>query len=177
MADTIRIRRDPDYFPILEGYTLRYEHTSNRFDGIETVEVVLKGVRAFRDDSTARAEVARERAGRREASAYAVAKTARHVATQGAMLGPGRMEFPLPPVQDKSWSDTAGEHELASLEAAIEVPAGRYLRCLRVETRFPGGTAIRYYAPGVGLVYEERLEGDAADRLRLVSFGPPKPRP
>ena len=179
MADTVKLHLDPDYFPLMEGYRLRYEHTSTKFDGVEAVEVRLKDLRAFRDDAQATALLARSRSGRSDAETYKIRKTARQVAAEGGVLGFSRIEFPMPPVIGKRWTQEPDIHEIAALDADIEVPAGKFRRCLRVNTYIAGGdggSAIRYYAPGVGYVYEEYSDETWGSRVRLVAFEIPQTR-
>ncbi len=63
--------------------------------------------------------------------------------------------------------------EIASLDSEIKVPAGDYIRCLRVNTLLAGGdggSALRYYAPGVGYVHEEYSSETSGSRVSLTSF-------
>jgi len=53
------------------------------------------------------------------------------------------------------------------------VPAGAYNGCLKITTRLSGGdagSAERYYAPGVGLVYERINSEDRQETLKLTSY-------
>ncbi|MBI4422627.1 MAG: hypothetical protein HY554_02805 [Elusimicrobia bacterium] len=177
MTDTIKLNLDPDYFPLMEGYTLRYHHTSTEFEGTETVEIEFKDVEAFRNDAQATATLTRSRMGApAKQEAYPVRKSAKQVTAAGGVLGFSRMEFPLPPVPGKKWTESPNAHEIAATDAAIEVPAGKFLRCLRVNTYIAGGdggSAIRYYAPGVGYVYEEYSDENWGARVRLIGFATP----
>ena len=180
MPDTVKLNLDPDYFPLMEGYKLKYHHTSTEFEGTETVEVVLTNLRAFRDDAQATAVLTRMRAGGAGAQeTYAIRKTARQVSSEGGVLRLRRLEFPLPLVPGKKWTEEPNLNEIASIEASIEVPAGKFWRCLRVNTLLAGGdggSAIRYYAPGIGYVYEEYSSETWGSRVSLVGFEVPPPR-
>ena len=173
MADTVKVVRDPEFFPFYEGFILRYHHTSTRFEGVEEIELVIKDVRAFREDATATASMTRSLGGHASTATYRLRRTTRQVHAEGGVLGMARQEFPMPLVAGKRWVEGAETHEVAALDAVIEVPAGRFMRCLRVNTSFEGGSSIRYYAPGIGCVYEERSSKDAGSRVRLVSFDLP----
>ncbi|MCX5789492.1 MAG: hypothetical protein NTX64_13460 [Elusimicrobia bacterium] len=177
VGDTIKLNLDPDYFPLMEGYKLTYRHTSTEFEGTETVEIVLTDLRAFRDDAQATAVLTRTRDGKPgQQENYAVRKTARQVTAEGGVLKLRRMEFPLPLVPGKKWLEEPNVSEIAALDAPIEVPAGMFRRCLRVNTLLAGGdggSTIRYYAPGIGYVYEEYSGEDWGSRVELVSFHVP----
>jgi len=175
--DTIRIRLDPDYFPLISGMKLIYNHTSTEFEGVESVEVLFQDVRAFRDDSTARVSLTRTRKGQPHAETYQVRKSAKEVSTENGPIGWGRREYPIPAVPGKEWIEEPDRHVVASLDEAVEVPAGKFMRCLRVNTFIAGGdggSAIRYYAPGVGYVYEEYSSETSGSRVALASFQMPK---
>jgi hypothetical protein len=56
--------------------------------------------------------------------------------------------------------------EILSLTEAVETPAGTFKNCLKVEETTPlepGTKGMKYYAPGIGLVKD--------DKLQLVKFG------
>ncbi len=174
MPDTVRLQLDPDYFPLMEGYTLVYHHTSTDFEGTEIVEIEYSDVRAFRDDAQATAALTRRQMGQPARETFKVRKSAREVLAEGGVLRRARMEFPLPPVPGKRWTEGSEAHEIAALDATVSVPAGSFMRCLRVNSRIEGGgSALRYYAPGIGYAYEEATHGERGSRVRLVSFSVP----
>ena len=174
MPDTVKLNLDPDYFPLMEGYKLVYHHTSTEFDGTEIVEIEFSDVRAFRDDAQALATLTRRQMGQPSRETYKVRKSAKQVLAEGGVLRRPRVEFLMPPVPGKRWIEGAEAQEIAAVDAAVEVPAGKFLRCLRVNTRIDGGgSAIRYYAPGIGCAYEESSLGERGSRVRLVSFAVP----
>lgn len=173
VMDTVRIRRDPDYFPLIVGLRWNYQHTSTEFDGIESVEIEIQDVQGFREDVLAAALIRRRRMGQETSKSYRIKKTAKEVSSDSGVLGWGRKEFPLPPVPGKTWIEEPDRHEIASLDSEIQVPAGHYIRCLRVNTLLAGGdggSALRYYAPGVGYVYEEYSSETSGSRVSLSSF-------
>ncbi len=176
MPDTVKLHLDPDYFPLMEGYKLNYHHTSTEFEGIELVSIQITDLRAFREDAQATAVLTRTRLGQSATETYKIIKTVKLVKTEGGVLQFSRVEFPTPPVVGKRWTEAPNLHEIAAIDAAIEVPAGNFRRCLRVNTYIAGGdggSAIRYYAPGSGYVYEEYSDETWGSRVRLVSFEVP----
>lgn len=73
-----------------------------------------------------------------------------------------------------------GEHggrtRITSTDAAIEVPAGRFVRCVETVEERGGDAPARYrtvYCPGVGVVALEVEAGDAGEHAVLRSYGPP----
>lgn len=174
MSDTVRLHLDPDWFPLMEGYKLTYHHTSTEFEGTEVVELELSDLRAFRNDAQAKVVLARTRmGGKPEREEYLIKKTVKHVSAEGGVLKLKRIEYPLPPVVGKRWVEEPDLSVVAALDASIEVPAGKFNRCLRVNTYLAGGdggSALRYYAPGIGYVYEEYSSETWGSRVRLVKF-------
>ncbi|HVE12527.1 MAG TPA: hypothetical protein VNI01_03965 [Elusimicrobiota bacterium] len=178
MSETIRVTREPDFFPLSAGLRLDYQLTSTEFAGTESVRVVIESVDAFRDDARARVLLTRSRGGTESQVRYAVRRGRREIVSEGGVLGLARREFPLPALVGKTWVEEPDRHEIASREASIAVPAGNFKNCLRVNVFLAGGdagSAIRYYAPGVGYVYEE-YSGEAwGARVQLIAFEFPRP--
>ncbi|MBD3307782.1 hypothetical protein GF339_15230 [candidate division KSB3 bacterium] len=61
---------------------------------------------------------------------------------------------------------------VVSLNASVTVPFGTFTNCLQTEEWTPlepGVTEYKYYAPGVGLLLEEQVEGGDA-RVELVEI-------
>jgi hypothetical protein len=58
--------------------------------------------------------------------------------------------------------------EIVSLSDTLKQPAGNFSNCLKIEETTPleAGTEYKYYAPGIGLVQD--------DKLKLVKYGPTK---
>ncbi len=162
---------EPDYFPLQRGYRLRYAHTSTRFEGLETVNIEFTDIQELRQGAQALAVLTRSRLGQNSSQSYLVLRESSRVLAEGGVLGMPRLEFERPPAVGRVWRQADGVHTIASLDASIEVPAGKFARCLRVNTLLAdGGTAIRYYAPGVGYVYEEYSEKKDGSRVALVAI-------
>lgn len=58
--------------------------------------------------------------------------------------------------------------EIVSLSDTLKQPAGNFANCLKIEETTPleAGKEYKYYAPGIGLVQD--------DKLKLVKYGPTK---
>lgn len=61
------------------------------------------------------------------------------------------------------WNNQGSSREIMSLEENVETPAGTFADCLKIEITQPDSTAVvyEYYAPGVGLVLREFIDGEA----------------
>ncbi|MEI8191625.1 MAG: hypothetical protein WCI75_18075, partial [candidate division NC10 bacterium] len=167
---------DPDYFPLISGMKLTYNHTSTEFEGGEVVEIVFQDVRAFRDDCSAKVTLTRTRKGQSRTETYQIRKSGKEVVSENGPIGWGRKEYPIPAVPGKEWIEEPDRHVVASLDEAVDVPAGRFQRCLRINTCIAGGdggSAIRYYAPGIGYICEEYSSETAGSRVALASFQMP----
>lgn len=178
MDETVRITREPEYLPLIEGLTLSYHHSSTEFSGVETVEVRIDSVAAFRDDARAKAVMTRIRMGQVRSSEFEIRRSRKEVSSGDGVLGLARREFVLPALPGKEWIEEPDRHVIHSLDATIQVPAGRFTRCLRINTFLAGGdggSAIRYYAPGVGYVYEEYSGETRGSRVSLAAFQFKKP--
>ena len=179
MGDTIKIGFDPDYFPLIEGYGLRYHHTSTEFQDVQEVLLKFTDIRAFREDAVATVLMSRTRMGQTTQYTYKVRRNVKQVVAEGGILGFARIEYLRPPVPGKRWTEEPNMHEVAALDAAMEVPAGKFFRCMRINTFIAGGdggSAIRYYAPGIGYIYEEWSDENWGARVSLIAVEPPEPK-
>lgn len=61
------------------------------------------------------------------------------------------------------WNNQGSSREIMSLEENVETPAGTFADCLKIKITQPDSTAVvyEYYAPGVGLVLREFIDGEA----------------
>jgi hypothetical protein len=79
----------------------------------------------------------------------------------------------VPLTYNMTWNEGSDRSRVAALNAKVTVPAGAYNGCLKISTRLNGGeagTAERYYAPGVGLVYEQVISEDRQDTIKLTAY-------
>lgn len=153
-----------DFYPLDAGRFWVYETRSTR--GSRRVrEAILSAVS---EGGTLRARGRSVIEGRTEGREFAVVKDAAGTRVDGLL------ELPEPPVLGASWEAAGDSCRIAALDAAVEVPGGRFTGCLRVAYLIAGGDAgsgEKHYAPGVGLVREVRSdEADPFERV-LVSWG------
>ncbi|MBI3550539.1 MAG: hypothetical protein HY078_15990 [Elusimicrobia bacterium] len=173
MSDTVRVHLSPDYFPLRSGRSLRYAHTSSEFEGVETVDLRVVTVSEVARSRVADIEMTRTRMGEVHTHTFRMVRSAKELRSEDGVLGHPRVEFPIPPVPGTSWIDEPDRHELVSLDETLSVPAGTFDRCLRVNTYLAAGdagSAIRYYAPEVGYIYEDYAEETRGSRVKLISF-------
>ena len=82
-----------------------------------------------------------------------------------------------PLVTGTSWpGEHGGTTTIATTDAAVEVPAGRYASCIQtVEEggRLPGSRYETTYCPGVGMVLLVVSAGGSEARAELKSYGAP----
>lgn len=158
------------YLPLKERAVLQYEHASSEFDSPRTVRVEYLG---WSDETASAAVNMITFHGSKPKVANFVVRAAAEgpLAGDSPLYGP-RLEFPIPLVYNAVWFEGPDRSRVAALNAEVQVPAGLFKGCLKIVTRLSGGdagTAERYYAPGVGLVYERVTSEERQDTLRLLS--------
>ncbi len=160
-----------DYFPLDKHLVLVYEYTSSEFPGAKTIRV--EQLRYFPKDDAATFMRTTYYDGASYNEVYGVHANQSGVYSVNGLLGGDRMEFSLPERVGSAWSKDSDGSRIESLSAGVGVPAGDFSNCLKVTTELGGGDAgvsERYYAPGIGLVYEN-VAGEAVQKtLKLVSY-------
>lgn len=160
-----------DYFPIEKRAAYVYEYTSTEFDGVKTVKVELLNYSEKNNLSKFKKTVIYNNNSSDEV--YEVYITADGVYSTNGPLSDSRMEFPIPTVVGAVWNRDRSSNTVSSLTARIKLPAGSFSNCLKITTKIADGDAgisKRYYAPGIGLVYEQIMAEDSEHTLKLVSY-------
>lgn len=164
-------RPQSDHFPLDKHIVLVYEYTSSEFAGSKTIR--LEQMAYFPKDNAASFLKTTTYNGSSYNEIVGVHADAAGVYSRNGLLGGDRMEFSLPERVGSTWSRNSDGSTITSLSAAVRLPAGEFSDCLKVTTELGGGDAglsERYYAPGIGLVYEN-VSGEAVqETLRLVSY-------
>lgn len=160
-----------EYLPLGKRAVLEYEYTSSEFTASKTIRVEYL---SYSDkDKTALVNMIIFNKTRPKVSNFVVVAGENGVrASDSPIYGP-RLEFPLPLTYNSVWNEGPDRSRVAALNAKIAVPAGAYSGCLKVTTRLSGGdagSAERYYAPGVGLVYERINSEDRQETVQLISY-------
>ena len=163
-----------EFFPLTPGLRWAYEHRSSEFEGVEIVELALEALPGTPPGSAARATLLRHppEAPSREYS-YDIRATGTEVFSEGGILGLTRREFPLPPKVGQRWVEPPDINEIVSDRETVNTPAGEFSGCLKVNTYLAAGDsgcAVRYYAPGVGYVFEEYSSETWGAQVKLIRF-------
>ncbi len=158
-------------FPLLKGLRLEYEHIGSEFEGTEKIVIEILSVKKQRKTLLAEAQMSVELKGAIKGSIYTIHQTPAWISTDNGILG-GRKEFPLPPIIEKKWNEQIYSCTIDSLTEQVAVPAGQFKNCLKVGMLIAAGdagSAVRYYAPDVGYIFEEYAGEERHDEVRLVS--------
>lgn len=160
-----------DYFPLNKRLVLVYRYTSSEFSGAKTIRV--EQLRYFPKDNAATFMRTTYYNGTSYNEVYGAHANQSGVYSVNGLLGGDRMEFSLPERVGSTWRKDSNGSTIESLSARVGVPAGDFSNCLKVTTELGGGDAgisERYYAPGIGLVYENVAGEAARETLKLVSY-------
>lgn len=160
-----------DYLPLNKRAVYEYEYTSSEFLGAKAVRVEFM---SWSDaEKTAAVNMIIFNKTRPKVSNFVIASGPDGIRSSDSPIYGPRLEIPVPLAYNLAWNEGADRSRVAALNARVTVPAGAYSGCLRISTRLNGGdsgAAERYYAPGVGLVYERVISEDRQDTIKLVSW-------
>lgn len=162
-----------DYFPFQAGRVYEYLHTGSELAASVRAVLKLLSVSEIDGKTVARASLETDAGGANHAREFNIWRDARGVYSAGGVITGGRIEFPLPPAKGLKWDEHPMANEIASLLAEIKTPAGAFRNCLLITSLIAGGDAgcaERYYADGVGLVYEKYSGEERFDEVLLQSF-------
>ena len=160
-----------DYQPLDRRAVLEYEYYSSEYAAPRTVRLEFMSYSA--KDAAAQVNMIVFGEKKPRVSNFALVSGPDGIrASDSPLYGP-RLEFPLPLVYNAAWNEGPDRSRVAALNARVSVPAGDYAGCLKIATRLGGGdagSAERYYAPGIGLVYERVISEDRQETLKLTSY-------
>lgn len=160
-----------DFLPLAKRAVLEYEYTSSEFQGAKTVRVEFM---SWSDaDKTAAVNMIIFNKNKPKVSNFVIASGPSGIRSSDSPIYGPRLEIPVPLAYNMTWNEGADHSRVAALNAKVAVPAGAYSGCLKITTRLNGGesgAAERYYAPGVGLVYERVISEDRQDTIKLTSY-------
>ena len=163
------------YFPMNKGMHFKYEYTSSEFDDTKIVVIEIIEVFARNEEVYAKARMTPNLGGRTAYSFYTITRTPKGIFSGETIIMGPRKEFPIPLKVGRRWTEGSNLNRVSSLKSQVKisVPAGDFPGCLRIVTKIDGGdggSAVRFYYPGVGLVYEEYMGEERQDTLRLISY-------
>lgn len=161
-----------DYFPLLKGLCLEYLYESNEFSAPAHVVVTILRVSGKGKSVSAVARMTTKLKGQETSTEFKVAKTPKSVCSYDGIIIGGRTEFALPVKVGVKWREEPENSEIKSLAEKVKVPAGVFCNCMKVVSKMEledGGSAERYYAPGVGYVMEKYCTSDIQATVQLLS--------
>jgi hypothetical protein len=149
------------FFPLVDGHI--YQYTTEAADGGHGL-------------LTARVRRADARLGTLSMSGST--RSFEYAADGVVLAGDGTRSYVLkePLAAGNSWQgEHGGKVEIAAVDAAIEVPAGRYAGCVKTVEQRGGDIPLRVdttFCPDVGIVLIEATNGADLERASLLSYGP-----
>lgn len=164
---------EKDYMPLKENRTLIYSYESSENEHAQRIEVKYVNVKKVNADYTSADIEVKVIPARKKASkfTFSISKGKKLVKGFNFVGGNTRTEFVLPLEKGATWKGSNGEDLVASLLGRVNVPAGSFTACLKITTKIhggDGGSATRYYANNIGLVYEEINAEDSHSVLKLI---------
>jgi len=144
------------YLPISRRAVLEYEYTSSEFTDPKTIR--LEYLSYSEKDKTAAVNMIIFNKTRPRVINFVVAAQTDGIRSSDSPLYGPRMEVPFPLTYNMVWNEGADRNRVAALNATTRLSGG------------DAGSAERYYAPGVGLVYEKINSEDRQETLRLTSY-------
>lgn len=160
-----------DFLPISKRAVYEYEYTSSEFLGAKVIRVEF--LSWSEADKTAAVNMIIFNKNKPKVSNFAISSGPSGIRSSDSPIYGPRLEIPVPLAYNMTWNEGADRSRVAALNAKVTVPAGAYSGCLKISTRLNGGesgAAERYYAPGVGLVYEQVVSEDRQDTIKLTSY-------
>lgn len=163
------------YFPMNKGMKLKYEYTSSEFDDTKIVVIEILEVSARNEEVYAKVRMTPNLGGRTASRFYTITRNSKGIFSGETIIMGPRKEFPIPLKVGRRWTEGSNLNRVSSLKSKVKisVPAGNFTGCLRIVTKIDGGdggSAVRFYYPGVGLVYEEYMGEERQDTVKLLSF-------
>ncbi|OGR41848.1 MAG: hypothetical protein A2X35_11085 [Elusimicrobia bacterium GWA2_61_42] len=161
-----------DYLPLNQRAVYEYEYTSSEFTGVKTVRVEYLEYSQAERSVKVNMIIFAARSKPRVSNFVVTAGPAGIRSSDSPLSGP-RLEIPFPLAYNQVWNEGSDRNRVAALNAKAAVPAGTFDGCLKITTKLGGGdsgAAERYYAPGVGLVYEQIISEDRQEAIRLTSY-------
>ena len=160
-----------DYLPLNKRSVYEYEYTSSEFTGVKTIRLEYTGY--SQTEHTVQVSMIIFNKTKPRVSNFVMTADASGIRSSDSPLSGPRLELPFPLAYNQVWNEGSDRNRVAALNAKISVPAGTYSGCLRITTKLGGGdagSAERYYAPGVGLVYEQINAEDSQQTIKLTSY-------
>ncbi|OGR65037.1 MAG: hypothetical protein A2X31_07730 [Elusimicrobia bacterium GWB2_63_22] len=160
-----------DYLPLNKRVVYEYEYTSSEFLGAKVIRVEFLGYSEAEKSAAVNMIIFNK--NKPKVSNFVIAAGPTGIRSSDSPIYGPRLEIPFPLAYNQTWHEGSDRNRVAALNAKVTVPAGVYSGCLKITTRLNGGeagSAERYYAPGVGLVYEQLISEDRQDTIKLTAY-------
>jgi hypothetical protein len=158
---------EKDYFPLVPGLVLEYR--SETADSRHDLRFEVLSV----SGQTAKCrKTIREPSGEKTVE-LEVRRTAQGVYNRDFL------EFPLPARAGAKWSEAPRSYEIETLSGEAVTPAGKFSGCLKVSYLIAGGDGgggERFYAPGIGFVFESCSDELEPFNILLTKYSLPEKR-
>ncbi|MCM2268005.1 MAG: hypothetical protein NDI60_09575 [Elusimicrobiales bacterium] len=160
-----------DYLPLNKRAVYEYEYTSSEFTGVKTIRIeFMEYSEAAR---TAQVNMIIFNKTKPKVSNFVMTAGPDGIRSSDSPIAGPRLELPFPLAYNQVWNEGSDRNRVAALNAKVAVPAGVYNGCLKITSKLGGGdagSAERYYAPGVGLVYEQIAAEDSQQTIKLTAY-------
>ena len=160
-----------EYLPIRRKVVYTYEYTSSDFQGSKVLTVEY--LEYSEKDNSVKVTMATFNHNKPKLDTFVLSSTPAGIHALNSPLAGSRLEIPSPAAYNAAWDEGTDRSRIAGVNSKISVPAGSFTNCLKISTRLGGGdagTAERYYAPGVGLLFEQILAEDKQETIKLISY-------
>ena len=160
-----------EYLPIKRKVIYTYEYTSGDFRGSRVLTVEY--LEYSEKDSSVKVTMTTFDHNKPKLDTFVLFSTRAGIHALNSPLAGPRLEIPSPAAYNAAWDEGSDRNRIAAVNAKITVPAGSFTNCLKISSRLGGGdtgTAERYYAPGVGLLFEQILAEDKQETIKLTSY-------
>lgn len=163
-----------EYFPLEEKRRLTYKLTSSDFEGTAVVHIDILKTECQENKTVAKATMTFSLKDTHTAD-FEIINDGKWVYSTNGIVTGGRKEFPVPPAEGSKWIEAPDSCRIQTLGDVKETAAGKFENCMKVVTLIAdgdGGAAMRWYAPGIGLIYEDYHAEDKQCELELIECVP-----
>jgi hypothetical protein len=162
------VKGNSDIYPMANGNKWTYDiYVNNVKAGTETDEMSLVTTKDGLTTATVRVVQTDSSSGTEQSVTQQLRKTSQDI-TQGSDNGVSVIVLKLPLTQGTSWTIGSLPVSVTGQEDVV-VKAGTYAGCYKISGQLGGATATNWYAPGVGLVKSQVVNGTQQSRQELAT--------
>ena len=160
-----------DYYPLNKKIKYEYDYTSTDFPGSK--RVIFEFVNYSEKENSVTVNTTIIQGQKSQSLTYTLTLASDGIYSSDSFLEGNRLEMPNSIYRGKAWSAGANNNRISSLNSTVDVPAGHFEKCVRIKTKIgdgDAGSAVRYYAKSIGLLYEEWQAEDKVETLTLLVY-------